>query len=404
VKDIRKWLLKNIDIKLLSLFLAVILWVYVASGENPIIENYIDVSLGVSNLKDNLVIKEIPENISIGIKGSKDMLSNLSSDKITGIINLSEINESGIYKIKVETDAPQRVEIIRVIPSEIKVEVEKISTKTMEIAYSLIGVPEKGYSLAGAPEFKNSKIKATGAQSKLDLIKQVVCPIDISGISEDTVLKIKVKPVDVNDDEIVGLQTEPEIMEVSIFITRGYPEKTLIIKPRTIGKPAPGYYISQILVNPDEISIYGNYSKINDLEFLETIPIDVNGITKTLAVKVPPVLVEGLYILEGEPQLTEVNIQVKENIIQKTLRDVPIKIENTSPFISCDIEPQNAEIIIEGKNILIDEIEKEDIKVFVKFTENLKISQEIKLEVQLPEGVSLIKVEPEEVNLKINNK
>ena len=404
MKDIRKWLLKNIDIKLLSLFLAVILWVYVASGENPIIENYIDVSLGVSNLKDNLVIKEIPENISIGIKGSKNMLSNLSSDKITGIINLSEINESGIYKIKVETDAPQRVEIIKVIPSEIKVEVEKISTKTMEIAYSLIGVPEKGYSLAGAPEFKNSKIKATGAQSKLDLIKQIVCPIDISGISEDTVLKIKVKPVDVNDDEIVGLQTEPEIMEVSIFITSGYPEKTLIIKPRTIGKPAPGYYISQILVNPDEISIYGNYSKINDLEFLETIPIDVNGITKTLAVKVPPVLVEGLYILEGEPQLTEVNIQVKENIIQKTLRDVPIKIENTSPFISCDIEPKNAEIIIEGKNILIDEIEKEDIKVFVEFTENLKINQEIKLEVQLPEGVSLIKVEPEEVNLKINNK
>ena len=140
------------------------------------------------------------------------------------------------------------------------------------------------------------------------------------------------------------------------------------------------------------------------MEFLETIPIDVNGITKTLAVKVPPVLVEGLYILEGEPQLTEVNIQVKENIIQKTLRDVPIKIENRSPFISCDIEPQNAEIIIEGKNILIDEIEKEDIKVFVEFTENLKINQEIKLEVQLPEGVSLIKVEPEEVNLKINNK
>ncbi|MCK5768273.1 MAG: hypothetical protein KAH35_07895 [Candidatus Atribacteria bacterium] len=404
MKDIRKWLLKNIDIKLLSLFLAVILWVYVASGENPIIENYIDVSLGVSNLKDNLVIKEIPENVSIGIKGPKDMLSNLSSDKITGIINLSEINEPGIYQIKVETNVPQKVEVIRAIPSEIKVEVEKISTKTMEIAYSLIGVPEKGYSLAGAPEFKNSKIKATGAQSKLDLIKQVVCPIDISGISEDTVLKIKVKPVDVNDDEIVGLQTEPEIMEVSIFITRGYPEKTLIIKPRTIGKPAPGYYISQILVNPDEISIYGNYSKINDLEFLETIPIDVNGITKTLSVKVSPALTEGLYIVESEPQLTEVSIQVKEDIIQKTLEDIPIKIENTSPFIFCNTEPQNADITIEGKSILIDKIEKEDVKIFVEFTENLKINQEIKLEVQLPEGVSLIKVEPEEVNLKINNK
>ena len=51
-----------------------------------------------------------------------------------------------------------------------------------------------------------------------------------------------------------------------------------------------------------------------------------------------------------------------------------------------------------------DKIEKEDVEIFVEFTENSKINQEIKLEVQLPEGVSLIKVEPEEVNLKINNK
>ena len=402
MKDIRKWLLKNIDIKLISLFLAMILWVYVASGENPIIENYIDVSLEIRNLKNDLVIKEIPENISVGIKGPKDVLSNLTSDKINGIINLSEINESGIYTIKVETDAPQRVEIIRIIPSEIKVEVEKIVTKTMEVAYSLIGVPEKGYSLAGAPQFNHANVNITGAQSKLDLIKQIVCPIDISGISEDTVLKIKAKPVDVNDVEIVGLQIESEIMEVSIFITKGYPEKILMIKPRIIGKPAPGYYISQILVNPDKINIYGNYSKINDLEFLETIPIDVSGITKTLAVKVSPALTEGLYILEGEVQLTEVSIQVEENIIQKTLENMPIIIENASPFIFCDTEPQNAKIIIEGKSILINEIEKENIKIFVKFTDNLKTNQEVKLEVELPEGVSLINLEPTKVNLNIS--
>jgi len=402
VKDIRKWLLKNIDIKLISLFLAMILWVYVASGENPIIENYIDVSLEIRNLKNDLVIKEIPENISVGIKGPKDVLSNLTSDKINGIINLSEINESGIYTIKVETDAPQRVEIIRIIPSEIKVEVEEIVTKTMEVAYSLIGVPEKGYSLAGAPQFNHANVNITGAQSKLDLIKQIVCPIDISGISEDTVLKIKAKPVDVNDVEIVGLQIESEIMEVSIFITKGYPEKILMIKPRIIGKPAPGYYISQILVYPDKINIYGNYSKINDLEFLETIPIDVSGITKTLAVKVSPALTEGLYILEGEVQLTEVSIQVEENIIQKTFENMPIIIENASPFIFCDTEPQNAKIIIEGKSILINEIEKENIKIFVKFTDNLKTNQEVKLEVELPEGVSLINLEPTKVNLNIS--
>jgi len=402
VKSIRKWFLKNIDIKLFSLFLAIILWIYVASGENPIIENYIDVPLEIKNLKDDLVIKEIPENISVGIKGPKDVLTNLSFDKINGTLDLSKTNDSGIYTIKVEIVAPQRVEIIRVIPSEVKAEVERIITKTVEVTYSLIGVPEKGYSLAGAPQLSYLNVSVTGAQSKLDSIKQIICPIDISGIKKDTVLKIKVKPVDVNNVEITGLQMESETMEVSISVTKGYPEKTLIIKPRIIGKPAPGYYISQILVNPEKINIYGNYSKINNLEYLETIPIDVNGITKTLSVKVSPMLSEGLYLFEGEPQLTEVSIQVEENIIQKTLENVTIKIENASPFIFCNVDPQNVKITIEGKNILVNEIKKENIKVFVNFTENLKTNQEVELEVQLPEGISLINIDPKKVNLEIS--
>ncbi len=403
MRDIKKWFLKNIEIKFFSLFLAVILWVYIASGENPIIENYIDVSLTINNLKENLVIKEIPGNISIGIRGPKDILTNLSPDKISGIIDLSEISESGVYKVKVEAEPPQRVKIIRIIPSEIKVEIERILTKSMEVAYSFIGTPEKGYSLAGAPEFNHSIIKIKGAQSKLDSIKQIVCPIDISGIKEDTVLDIKVKPIDVNNIEIIGLQIDPEVVEVSIFITEGYPQKTMQIKPRIVGKPAPGYYISQILIIPDKLSIYGNYSKINGLEFLETIPIDVNGITKTLSVKVPPALTEGIYLVDGETQLTEVSIQVEENVIQKTLENIPIKIEDTSPFISCIVEPQSAKITLEGKSILIDKIEKKDVKIYVKFNEDLKTSQKVKLEIQLPENVKLLDIEPEEVVFKVNS-
>jgi len=402
VKDIKKWILKNIDIKLISLFLAIIIWTYVASGENPIIENYIDIPLSISNLQKDLAVKEIPEKISIGIKGPKNILNKISPEEFLGTINLSEINQKGIYKINVEINAPQRVEIIRIIPSEIKVEIEKISSKTMGIDYSLMGIPGKGYSLAGEPEFNISKIEVTGTESKLNLVKQVICPIDISGIIEDTILKIKVKALDINDLEMTGLQIEPDELEVSIYVTQEYPEKIVMIKPKIIGKPAPGYYISQILIAPEEIKIYGNYSKINDLDFLETIPIDVNGITKTLSVKVPAVLGEGIYMYEEEPDLVEVNIQVKENIVQKTLENIPVVIEDASPFISISFEPRVANIIIKGKSVTLDEIDRKSIKVYVKFSEDLKTNQEVPLEVMLPEGVSLVAIDPANINLKIS--
>ncbi len=402
MKEFQNWFLKNIDIKLLSLFLAIILWLYIAGGENPIEENFIDISLTSSNLSEGFALKEFPTNVSIGIKGPKNIITNISTLQISGVVNFSEINNEGLYKLKVEVVAPKGTQITRIIPPEIKVEVEKVLTKEIEVEYSLIGVPEKGYSLTDEPQFNPSKVKVIGAQSVLENIKQIICAIDITGIKEDLSRKLTVKAVDVNGNEINEVKMEPDIVEVSISLTRGYPEIQLTVKPRIIGKPAPGYYISEILSNPDDIKIFGNYSKISKIEYLETIAIDVSGITKTLSVKVPPALEEGLNIVEGEVELIEVTIQVKEAIIQKTLKDVLVVLQDSSPFVSCEIKPKVVDITVEGKNILIDKLEAEDIKVFMNFADNFMVEQKVKVQVDLPEGISLIKVEPEEVTVLIN--
>ena len=402
MKELKNWFLKNIDIKLLSLFLAIILWLYIASGENPIVENFIDVSLIQNNLSGDLVIKEFPINVSMGIKGPKNIINNLSSHQIIGTVNFSEINTEGLYKLKVEVVAPKGTQITRIIPPEIKVEVEKVLTKEIEVEYILIGVPEKGYSLTDEPQFNPSKVKIIGAQSVLENIKKIICAIDISGIKEDLNRKLTVKAVDVNGNEIKEVKIEPDIVEVSISLTRGYPEKQLTVKPKIIGKPAPGYYISEILSEPDDIKIFGDYSKISNIEFLETIAIDVSGITKTLSVKVPPALEEGLNIVEGEVELIEVTIQVKEAIIQKILKNISVVPQNLSPFVSCKIEPAVVDITVEGKNVLIDKLKTENIKAFVEFTDDFRVEQKVKVQTDLPEGISLIKVEPEEVMVLIN--
>ncbi|MDO8886616.1 CdaR family protein, partial [Candidatus Oleimmundimicrobium sp.] len=373
-----------------------------AGGENPMVENFIDISLTPNNLSGGLVIKEFPANVSVGIRGPKNVINNISPNQISGKVNFSEISKEGLYKLKVEVTTPKGTQITRIIPPEIKVEVEGILAKEVEVVYSLIGIPEKGFSLADEPQFNPSKVKIIGAQSVLESIKQIICAIDISGIKEDLNKRIKVKAVDINGNDIKEVKIDPDIVEVSISMTRGYPEKRLAVKPKIIGKPAPGYYISEILSSPDEIKIFGNYFKINNIEFLETIPIDVSGITKTLSVKVPPALEEGLSIVEGEVGLIEVAIQVKEAIIQKILKNISVVPQNLSPFVSCEIIPEVVDITVEGKNILVDKLQAEDVKAYVKFTDDFRKEQKVKVQVDLTEGISLIKIEPEEVTMLIN--
>jgi len=233
MKDLRDWLLRNIDIKILSLFLAIILWLYIASGENPIIENFFDISLSMNNIIEDLVVKDFPQNVSVGVKGPKNVINNISPHQITGIVDFAEIKEAGIHKLKVEVIAPKKLEITRIIPPEIKVELEKILTKEVEVEYSLIGIPEKEYSLADEPHLNPSVVKITGAQSVLGNIKQVVCIIDISGIKNDLNKKIKLTVLDAKGSEIEGVKVEPDSVDASIFLTRGYPEKNLTINHAT---------------------------------------------------------------------------------------------------------------------------------------------------------------------------
>ncbi|GAH63158.1 unnamed protein product [marine sediment metagenome] len=230
MKELRNWLLKNIDIKLLSLFLAIILWLYIASGENPIIENFFDVSLATNNLREDLVVKEFPLNISVGIKGPKNVINSISPHQIIGVVDFSDINEAGIYKLKVEVIAPKRTEITRIIPSDVKVDLERVLTQIVE----------------------------------------------------------------------------------------------------------------------------------------------------------------------------EVTIQVKESIIQKILKNIPVIPQDLSPFVSCEIEPKVVDVIVEGQNILIESIKEEDIKAFVGLTDSFQVEQKVKVQIVLPEGISLIKIEPEEVMVIIN--
>ncbi|GAB4113853.1 MAG: hypothetical protein Kow00103_06590 [Candidatus Caldatribacteriota bacterium] len=366
------------------------------------IESFIDIPLDISNLAAGLSLREIPTNISVGIKGPKNIVNNLSSGEMVGIIDFSEIKEPGIYKLKIDVKPPNRTEIIRVIPAEISVIVEQILTKTVAVEYDLIGIPEKGYSLAGEPKIMPERVNITGPSSILEKVKQVVLVIDISGINKDLTEQGTLKAIDMSGKEIREIKIEPDTVEFSIFLTEGYPTKLLLVKPRITGKPAPGYFIFQILITPEELEIMGNFHQLNQMEWLETIPIDVNGITKTLSVKVPPLLEEGLSIIGEQNSLIEVTIQVQESIISRTIKEIPVNLKNVSPFLSCQIKPSVVDLTIEGRYRLINEIKEEEIEAWVEFNDEILDQQTLPVKVQLPEEVKLIEINPSEVVFLIN--
>ncbi|MFW6148786.1 MAG: CdaR family protein, partial [Atribacterota bacterium] len=112
--EIKKWLFNNLDIKLLALIMAIILWFYISSEYNISGERYYDIEIRPINLGKNLSIKEIREKVSVGIKGPKNILENISSQKIVGTIDLGNIKEAGEYQLSINVIVPKNTDIVKI--------------------------------------------------------------------------------------------------------------------------------------------------------------------------------------------------------------------------------------------------------------------------------------------------
>lgn len=396
---LKNLLLNNFDIKILALVMAIILWFYVSSEYRSFVERYYEIEVEPINLNDNLSIKEIREKVSVGIKGPQNIIENITPSKITGTVDLQNIKEAGDYLIEVKVIAPRNTEIIKIIPEEVRVIVEEIVSHEYSVEYNLIGLPEKGYSLTDEPEIVPKEVLVIAPTSIHEMIAQVRVDIDISSINKDLDKEEKVIVYGKDNTVLNNLEVRPETVLVSIQVREGYPEKVLPIKPRIIGKPAPGFYVSKIEANPSSIKVYGDYLKIVNLDFLETIPIDVNGISKTLTVKVPPIIEEGIIFAEDQETLIEVQIQVAERDEEKIFQNIKIEPREASPFIEIQLIPDTVDIKVMGKYNNMVNLKIENIKVFVNLSD---MEQETaKVEVELPPGVELVQVIPEVVTISI---
>jgi len=396
---LKNLLLNNFDIKILALVMAIILWFYVSSEYRSFVERYYEIEVEPINLNDNLSIKEIREKVSVGIKGPQNIIENITPSKITGTVDLQNIKEAGDYLIEVKVIAPRNTEIIKIIPEEVRVIVEEIVSHEYSVEYNLIGLPEKGYSLTDEPEIVPKEVLVIAPTSIHEMIAQVRVDIDISSINKDLDKEEKVIVYGKDNTVLNNLEVRPETVLVSIQVREGYPEKVLPIKPRIIGKPAPGFYVSKIEANPSSIKVYGDYLKIVNLDFLETIPIDVNGISKTLTVKVPPIIEEGIIFAEDQETLIEVQIQVAERDEEKIFQNIKIEPREASPFIEIQLIPDTVDIKVMGKYNNMVNLKIENIKVFVNLSD---MGQETaKVEVELPPGVELVQVIPEVVTIAV---
>ncbi len=184
-------LIKNLGLKILSLFLAFIIWLIVVNVSNPLVNGRREVTLEIENDQVLTAARRAYEiigksTVTVGFDvHARDNYKVQPSD-FRAYIDLSELYDvTGSVPVKVEVLNNDDIYYNVVSrPGVVRVKTEDIQTKPFEVTAEVEGTAASGYDFANVVLTPNTVI-VEGPMSQVGLINHVGVKINIDGLSSD---------------------------------------------------------------------------------------------------------------------------------------------------------------------------------------------------------------------------
>ncbi len=113
--------------------------------------------------------------------------------------------------------------------------------------------------------------------------------------------------------------------------------KTLPIKEKMIGTPSEGYYLEEVSLEEKTCVLSGPAQKIDLLNFIETAPIDITGLSNSQTLKVKIENPENTQLLRK--QQISVRLKIREMQVEKEI-DFPVEVLNLPEDLKISQEPK----------------------------------------------------------------
>jgi len=179
---LRRYVLHNLGLKLMSLALAVVFWFAVA--HEPVAELAVDVPIEFHNIPLDLEISsEVVPRAQIRVRGPRRLIRRLQPTDIYADIDVSDVKpgERTYDLTSGEVHKPSGLEVVQVVPSQFRIAFDWRETREVSIQPRVIGKFAEGYQIARVL-VDPPQLKIIGPKKHVDLVDAAITdPIDVSG-------------------------------------------------------------------------------------------------------------------------------------------------------------------------------------------------------------------------------
>jgi YbbR domain-containing protein len=202
----RERLRRNMGLRILSLLLAIGLWVFVNAGHHDA-ETSLQVPISYQELPTGmLILNPRPHFVKLEVLGPPTLLSLLDPGRLTLRLDLTGVS-AGQASFKITPGmfaVPRQTSIIRISPSQIVLDIDRIVTRNVPVHLNIKGKVAKGYAIATI-ELEPAEVKVAGPSTLVSRIIQLnTAPLDVRGAISD--IKRTVELVNPSDKVQVAAQ------------------------------------------------------------------------------------------------------------------------------------------------------------------------------------------------------
>jgi len=362
----------------LAVMLAVATWLLVAEQVNPAkTEIMTDIPLRMSNQdKELLLVSNLPTTVSAVVQAPQDLMVNLSAQSFRASADLSGLS-ADVHRVPVDVRAnDERVRVVSVEPTAIDVELQLKSTRpvTVEVVLSDRDTLPFSYEINGDPATQPSQVTVTGPADVMDNLARAEVVIPLRGarstVQEDRTILFK----DAQGQALTGLTADPEMVRVTVPISQSFNTRDAAVHVVITGTVAPGYWISNIAVDPNTVTLLGPQAILEQIGgFVDTIPVDVSDAAGDILRRVPlapPARVSAL----NQRGVSEASVETRITIVPQlgNLRlTVPVELNGAQPTDTVSKSPASVDVLLSGPLPVLNQINADPklVRVVVDVTD-----------------------------------
>lgn len=366
------------------------LWLYITNVENPVqtyrVKNIPIKFQNLSTLKDSklTLLDKDSYNISLTVKGNSTEVFNLKPSDFEVVADLKGYAvKRGTVKIPVEVKkSPNYITILSDDTLWVEVNIDELVEKSVPIKSNIKSYAQKGYA-ALEPEFSTKNVLVSGPSQYINDVQYGLVEGNFQNLYTDEKLTLPITPVGLSEKAIENVTVDPEKIQITIPVKRA---KTVPIKVITTNSHSNDMVVKSTVSSPSKVDVVGDENVVSHLEYIETMPIDLNKLGNDGAISTRLKVPNGVKLVNSNG-FVRVSFQINKNTTKEFTLDV--KTTNLTTGYKAKLSSTSVNITVSAKEDILNSLSKDSIKCYVDLSNFTEGKYTLPINIGLPDGVKL---------------